>query len=262
MDERRRALLHGDEHARAGRAPGDRDGDRRRSRREQIRAAAGEKLPLPDTRPWSFRGHAIECRINAEDPRSFAPWPGLITEYHPPGGGGVRVDSGVYGGSACPERLRLAARQGHHARPTRPRPSRACARARRVHHRRHPHEHPAASDLYTRKGQKAEATQTYGRVAQTYAEQGFFLKAVAVYKQILKLDPDIIEVQLRLGEMYEQLALISDALSTYEQVAATYAKLSNVEKSLETLKRMVDLDGENIPVRIKYAESLSKAGQG
>jgi acetyl-CoA carboxylase biotin carboxylase subunit len=69
---------------------------------QQIRAAAGEALSLPDTRPWSFRGHAIECRINAEDPRTFAPWPGAITEYHPPGGGGVRVDSGVYGGWRVP----------------------------------------------------------------------------------------------------------------------------------------------------------------
>jgi acetyl-CoA carboxylase biotin carboxylase subunit len=69
---------------------------------QQIRVAAGEEVTLPDTRPWSFRGHAIECRINAEDPRSFAPWPGLITEYHPPGGGGVRVDAGVYGGWRVP----------------------------------------------------------------------------------------------------------------------------------------------------------------
>jgi acetyl-CoA carboxylase biotin carboxylase subunit len=68
----------------------------------QIRAAAGEKIELPDTRPWSFRGHAIECRINAEDPKSFAPWPGLITEYFPPGGTGVRVDSGVFGGWTVP----------------------------------------------------------------------------------------------------------------------------------------------------------------
>ena len=48
------------------------------------------------------RGHAIECRINAEDPDSFVPWPGLITEYHPPGGTGVRVDDGVYGGYRVP----------------------------------------------------------------------------------------------------------------------------------------------------------------
>ncbi|HRG96435.1 MAG TPA: acetyl-CoA carboxylase biotin carboxylase subunit [Polyangiaceae bacterium] len=68
----------------------------------QIRVAAGERLELPDTRPWSFRGHAIECRVNAEDPKSFAPWPGLITEYFPPGGTGVRVDSGVYGGFRVP----------------------------------------------------------------------------------------------------------------------------------------------------------------
>jgi acetyl-CoA carboxylase, biotin carboxylase subunit len=68
----------------------------------QIRAAAGEAIDLPDTRPWSSRGHSIECRINAEDPVTFAPWPGLITEYSPPGGTGVRVDSGVYGGWRVP----------------------------------------------------------------------------------------------------------------------------------------------------------------
>ena len=63
---------------------------------------AGERVELPDTRPWSFRGHAIECRINAEDPKTFAPWPGVITEWHPPGGAGLRVDSGVYGGWRVP----------------------------------------------------------------------------------------------------------------------------------------------------------------
>lgn len=69
---------------------------------EQIRAAAGEKLELPDTRNWKFRGHAIECRVMAEDPETFAPWPGKITEYHPPGGTGIRVDSGVFGGWVVP----------------------------------------------------------------------------------------------------------------------------------------------------------------
>src|SRR6187399_506887 len=69
---------------------------------QQIRAAAGEKLTLPDTSAWKLRGHAIECRIMAEDPRTFAPWPGKITEYHSPGGAGVRVDSGVFGGWTVP----------------------------------------------------------------------------------------------------------------------------------------------------------------
>ena len=68
---------------------------------EQIRIAEGDALTLPD-RPLSPRGYAIECRINAEDPDTFAPSPGLITEFHMAGGTGVRVDSGVYGGGRVP----------------------------------------------------------------------------------------------------------------------------------------------------------------
>jgi acetyl-CoA carboxylase biotin carboxylase subunit len=67
---------------------------------EQILIAAGARLALPSK--VAARGHSIECRINAEDPVTFAPSPGLITEYYPPGGAGVRVDSGVYGGWRVP----------------------------------------------------------------------------------------------------------------------------------------------------------------
>jgi len=69
---------------------------------EQIRAAAGERVELASKDVWRPRGHAIECRITAEDPETFIPWPGTITEYHPPGGAGIRVDSGVYGGWKVP----------------------------------------------------------------------------------------------------------------------------------------------------------------
>jgi acetyl-CoA carboxylase biotin carboxylase subunit len=62
---------------------------------QQIRIAAGEKLPFKQ-RDIEFRGHAIECRINAEHPYKFTPSPGRITTWHMPGGPGIRVDSHVY----------------------------------------------------------------------------------------------------------------------------------------------------------------------
>jgi len=68
---------------------------------EQIRIASGAGLSVTQE-DIRFHGHAIECRINAEDPSTFVPSPGTITHYHPPGGLGVRVDSGVYQGYKIP----------------------------------------------------------------------------------------------------------------------------------------------------------------
>jgi acetyl-CoA carboxylase biotin carboxylase subunit len=68
---------------------------------EQIRVAAGEKLRLRQ-KDIVLRGHAIECRINAEDPYRFTPSPGRITSYHPPGGPGIRVDTHIYAGYTVP----------------------------------------------------------------------------------------------------------------------------------------------------------------
>ncbi len=65
--------------------------------KDQILIATGAPLKLKQS-DVTFTGHAVECRINAEDPNTFAPDPGLISDYHPPGGLGVRVDSAVYAG--------------------------------------------------------------------------------------------------------------------------------------------------------------------
>jgi acetyl-CoA carboxylase biotin carboxylase subunit len=95
---------------------------------EQILIANGAKMAMEQSQLVPH-GHAIECRINAEDPRTFAPSPGKITEYHPPGGVGIRVDSGVYGGWRVPSNYdSLLAKVIAHA-PTR---KQAIARMRRA----------------------------------------------------------------------------------------------------------------------------------
>ena len=67
----------------------------------QLRIALGMEIEL-DQSEINFKGHAIECRINAEDPRTFQPSPGLITKMHTPGGFGIRYDSHIYGGYRVP----------------------------------------------------------------------------------------------------------------------------------------------------------------
>ena len=68
---------------------------------EQLRVAAGEKLRIKQS-DVRWTGHAIECRINAEDPETFIPSPGVIKRFHPPGGPGIRLDTHIYDGYAVP----------------------------------------------------------------------------------------------------------------------------------------------------------------
>jgi len=69
--------------------------------KEQLRIAAGEGMSIRQ-KDVTWRGHAVECRINAEDPDNFLPSPGTITQYHAPGGPGIRVDTHIYNGYAVP----------------------------------------------------------------------------------------------------------------------------------------------------------------
>ena len=69
--------------------------------REQICIAAGQSLPFKQEN-IQFEGHAIECRINAEHPETFAPTPGIVNFYHPSGGAGIRVDTVLYSGYRIP----------------------------------------------------------------------------------------------------------------------------------------------------------------
>ena len=89
--------------------------------KQQIMIAMGEPLRLSQS-DVHFKGHAIECRINAEDPfDDFRPCPGRIEMYYPPGGRGVRLDSHAYAGYTIPPHLRFHDRQAHHHRQRPPR---------------------------------------------------------------------------------------------------------------------------------------------
>ena len=113
-------------------------------------------------------------------------------------------------------------------------------------------------DLYAKLGKKSEAAETYAKVAQFYSDQGFYLKAVAVYKQILKIEPRLVDVNHKLAELYKQLGLLSDAMQQYEAVAAFYHREGKTREALAALKQIVELDPETVANRIKLAELYSK----
>src|SRR5258705_9238793 len=115
-------------------------------------------------------------------------------------------------------------------------------------------------DLYAKKGSKQDAIETYLKVARFYHEQGFFLKAVAVYKQILKLDPRLVDVILKPAELYRELRMMPEAMQHFESVAAHFHREGNTKEALATVQKLVDLDPENIATRIKLAELYSKEG--
>ena len=123
---------------------------------EQIRIASGAPLSFTQE-DVTFSGHAIECRINAENPRTFRPSPGQITYWHPPGGLGVRVDSGVYQGYRIPPYYdSLIGKLIVHGKTPQRMPDAAAARAVRIRHRRHRDDDPAVprSDPATRYRQR------------------------------------------------------------------------------------------------------------
>jgi len=113
-------------------------------------------------------------------------------------------------------------------------------------------------ELYQKKGENNLAADCFLKVAESYSADGFFLKAVAVYKQVLKLNPNLVEVNLRLAELHQQLGLMSDAMAQYQLVVNHYDKVGNAKASLDTLRKMVDLDPDNIASRIKLAELYAR----
>lgn len=109
-------------------------------------------------------------------------------------------------------------------------------------------------ELYQKKNDNASAATFIVKVAESYAKDGFFLKAVAQYKQVLKLDPTLVDINIQLAELHQQLQLMGEAMAYYQVVANHYDKQGDVKKSLDVLRKMVDLDPDNVQSRVKLAD--------
>ncbi|MCA2976705.1 MAG: tetratricopeptide repeat protein [Myxococcaceae bacterium] len=109
-------------------------------------------------------------------------------------------------------------------------------------------------ELYQKKNDNASAATFIVKVAESYEKDGFFLKAVAQFKQVLKLDPTLVDINVRLAELHQQLQLMGEAMAYYQVVANHYDKHGDVKKSLDVLRKMVDLDPDNVQSRVKLAD--------
>jgi tetratricopeptide (TPR) repeat protein len=115
-------------------------------------------------------------------------------------------------------------------------------------------------DLCLKKNAKAEAVDAYKRAADLLAEDGFTSKAIALYKKVLNIDPDKVEVHLALGDMNAEKGLTGNALESYKKVADHYKKKNDMPKALGIYQKMADLSPANTAFRMKLADMYLKEG--
>ena len=113
-------------------------------------------------------------------------------------------------------------------------------------------------DLYVRAGKIQDAILNFSRIAESYREGGFTLKAIAMLKKISKLDPTNVETAMKLANLYSQQGLLVEARQQYLQVADAYARAGQTRKALEAYQRIADLDPSNTSVRMKLGEIYSR----
>ncbi len=116
------------------------------------------------------------------------------------------------------------------------------------------------AELLVRGNRNGEALKHYETIARSYSTDKFYLKAIAVYKQIQKLDPKNIEVSLTLAELNEKQGLLGNALAEYKVVVDYYEALGKTSEAAGVLGKMLALDPENLNVQLKLAETWFAAG--
>lgn len=109
-------------------------------------------------------------------------------------------------------------------------------------------------DLYARIQRIDEAVDFFTQIAEQYATEGFFVKAIAIYKKIIKLDPTRLEVYEKLAELYHKQGLVNEARTQYQVLADYYQKHDNAASAIAIYQKMADLEPNNPSYHVKLAE--------
>ena len=117
------------------------------------------------------------------------------------------------------------------------------------------------AELLVRANRKEEAISEYEAIGKYYADNAFYLKAIAVYKQVQKLDPANIKISYNLATLNEKQGLTGNALAEYSRVYSHYDKIGKNAEALEILESMMALDPDNLNTRLKFAESRYASGE-
>ena len=118
-----------------------------------------------------------------------------------------------------------------------------------------------AGDLYARLGRTDQAIQCFRRVAEAYANDGFTVKAIAMYKKVTKLSPNSTDCIIKLAELYSQQGLNNDARVQYLQLADHFLRINDHEQASKTFEKLLDLDPENTAMQTRLADLYVKLGR-
>lgn len=113
------------------------------------------------------------------------------------------------------------------------------------------------ADLLCRARMNEEALTEYEAVAKYYADNGFYLKAIAVYKQMQKLDPAQVKIYHRLAELNEKQGLVGNAMAEYKNLVSYYEQQAMMPEAINVLQKMKELGPDNLNIRVKIAESYA-----
>ena len=116
-------------------------------------------------------------------------------------------------------------------------------------------------DLYVRMNRPGESIPYFERIADFYSKDGFFLKAIAIYKKINKIDPARLEVYDRLADLYHKQGLVQDARSQYQVLADHYQKNNRIPDAIAVYKKMAAIDPSDLRIQVRLADLYRAANQ-